>query len=86
MKEQPLFVALIFSFCLTVENCSICCGDDLHFHGLLSQSALSLSLSFSVPGFGPKYISIIITSVKSRRPVLQKKKIQNEKAHSALQI
>ncbi len=36
--------------------------------------ALCLSLSFSVPGFGPKYISIIITSVKSRRPVLQKKK------------
>lgn len=47
MKEQPLFVALIFSFCLTVENCSICCGDDLHFHGLLSQSALSLSLFLS---------------------------------------
>jgi len=47
---------------------------------------LSLSHFQSVPGFGPKYIFIIITSVKSRLPIPRKKNLQNEKAHSALQI
>lgn len=85
MKEQALFVTLIFSFCLTVENCSICCGDDLHFHGLLSQSTLSLSLSQSL-ALDPNISPLLSHQSKADGQSCKKKKIQNEKAHSALQI